>query len=101
MAKVLIDINSNDLAKLTDNDILMYDADKKSFYRMTPNVFFDKYEEKLNSLLERYDNQFKEMSSKYSEEFLNLKNDWNDVKKTMREMNEKSLNMVKDFINTH
>ena len=55
MSKVLIDVETKDLASIKDGDILVYNEDKKMFYKQTSQDFWRRHDEKLTRILKRYD----------------------------------------------
>lgn len=107
MSKIMVDIRSSDIGKFKDNDVLIYDENKKQFYKTTAETFFKEYELKLNALLKRYDEQFKTLkqeNSKLNQSFEMLKTNLNIFSEQLVEknktMNEKLIQMVEDFIKT-
>lgn len=79
---------------LKNGAILIYDATKNDFYTVTEDTFFDKYESKLNKLLERYDGRDMEMKK----EIDNLKHQYAEFTKSIKENNDKLIDMVEKFI---
>ena len=79
---------------LQNGSILVYDAIKNEFYTVSENDFFDKYESKLNKLLERYDARDNEMKI----EIQNLRKQYLDFTKAIQENNKTLINMVEKFI---
>lgn len=55
MSKVLIDIDSKDIANIKDGDILVYNEDKRMFYKQTAQEFWRKHDEQLARIIKRYD----------------------------------------------
>lgn len=93
--KVVINLrNGTNLRDLNNNDILMYDATRKDFYVVTPETFFDKYESKLNALLERYDKNNNSMKN----EIDSLKKEFYDFTVKIKDSNSKLIEMVEKFI---
>lgn len=98
MAKVVINVKNNDLNNLKDNDVLMYDSHSHAFYKVTPEKFFNKYEQKLNALLERYDSQIKNMQNENARFREEMKNDFNNLLIKNKNTISKLITMVEEFI---
>ena len=95
MSKVLINLKKGtDITKAKQNDVLIYDNTDKSFYLVSSDVFFQKYEKKLNELLKRYDERDQEMT----QEIEDLKNDFVSFTISIKESNSKLIEMVESFI---
>lgn len=94
MAKVILEVRNEDINNLTNNCILLYDAEKKEFYKTTSEEFFAKYEEKLDKLLERYDGQVLEMQRIINK----MTQDNIEFMEKVKESNSKLINMVENFI---
>lgn len=121
---VLINLKPNiDIEELKDGSILVYDGEYGDFYTVTKEAFFDKYEGKLNKLLERYDKKHSEIKKeidelkRQQEKFINsvleennkkhseirkeiaeLKRQYFEFTKSIKENNYKLIDMVEKFI---
>lgn len=92
--KMLINLRAGiDISDLQSGDILVYDNIQNDFYIVTPETFFDKYEEKLNDLLNRYDESNKQMK----EEISVLRSQYNEFANSIKKSNEKLIDMVEKF----
>ena len=55
MSKVVVDINAKDIATIKDGDILVYNEEKRMFYKQTAEEFWRKHDEQLARIIKRYD----------------------------------------------
>lgn len=55
MSKVVVDINAKDIATIKDGDILVYNEEKRMFYKQTAEEFWRKHDEQLTRIIKRYD----------------------------------------------
>jgi len=95
MPKVLVNLKAGtDLTKAKKDDILIYDNVDKSFYLVSSDVFFKKYEKKLNDLLNRYDERDKEMSKEIND----LKANYTNFATQIKDSNSKLIGMVETFL---
>lgn len=106
MPKVLFNLKrGTDLTKAKKDDILIYDNVDKTFYLMSADVFFKKYEEKLNNLLNRYDKKYNDISkevknykSETDKDVKTLKADYTSFATQIKDSNSKLIDMVETFI---
>lgn len=64
MAKVVIDIDSKDIASIKDGDILVFSEEKKCFYKQTAEEFWRRHDEQLARIIKRYDELVKKLENK-------------------------------------
>lgn len=95
MERVVLPIKSGcSINNIRDGDIIIYDGTSKEFYITTSDMFFSKYDEKLEKLLERYDSQIEEMKNEIS----SLKEQMNAFLIQYKETNEKLIAMVESQV---
>lgn len=106
MAKIVLNLRDDvKIEELKKGSVLVYDNSKNEFYSVSPELFFLKYENKLDELLKRYDKKVIEME-KDQKNFMNKvesgleenQKKYNDFTKKIKESNEKMINMVEKFI---
>lgn len=95
MPKFLVNLKDGvDLRKLKKDDVLLFDNVSQSFYVLSAEAFFKKYEAKLNDLKNKYDGDNKEMR----QEIKNLRRDYNQFATQIKDSNAKLIEMVESFL---
>lgn len=95
MNRVVIPLKTGErIDRIRDGDIIVYDANRKDFYITTPEMFFTKYDEKLEKLLARYDSQVAEMQKQITD----LEQQMADFLEMYKKTNEKIIAMVENQI---
>lgn len=81
MSKVVIDINAKDIATIKDGDILVYNEEKRMFYKQTAEEFWRRHDEQLARIIKRYDEivtklekRIQELEEKENEFEINVEN---------------------------
>ena len=95
MPKVLINLKDGiDLRKLKKDDVLLYDNVSQTFYVQSSEVFFKKYEAKLNELKKKYDGDNEAMRR----EIAGIRRDYNQFAAQIKDSNAKLIEMVESFL---
>lgn len=95
MNRVVIPLKTGErIDRIRDGDIIVYDEKKKDFYITTPEMFFTKYDEKLEKLLARYDSQVSETQKQISD----LEQQMSDFLEIYKKTNEKIIAMVESQV---
>lgn len=95
MNRVVIPLKTGErIDRIRDGDIIVYDANRKDFYITTPEMFFTKYDEKLEKLLARYDSQV----AKMQKQIIDLEQQMADFLEMYKKTNEKIIAMVENQI---
>ena len=76
------------------NDILVYDNKDNSFYFITPEMLYEKHNQKMMEMQKNYDDKVE----KLEKENQDLKQQFIKFTKTIQELNEKQIAMVEKFI---
>lgn len=106
MAKMVLNLRDDvKVEDLKNGSVLVYDNSKNEFYSVSPDLFFLKYEKKLDDLLKRYDKKVIDMEksqktfmSKVESGLEENQNKYNDFTRKIKDSNEKMINMVEKFI---
>lgn len=114
MSKIVIDVNAKDINEMQDGDILVYNEEKRMFYRQTAKQFWNKHEEYLSLIIKKYDqividleNKFKELEEKEEKFETDVNNKIIEHEQIEQEFEEKIkgitnklIVMVENFIKT-
>lgn len=118
MAKLMLNVKAEDIISIKDGDILVYDEEKKYFYKQTAQNFWKKHNEELKNIIKRYDEvvarleekerQFEEKISQIVHKLENSNKKTNEKLNTSLEeylvknqnVTAKLINMVENFVKT-
>lgn len=67
MSKIVIDISSKDMNTIKDGDILLFNEEKRMFYKQTAKEFWKKHNDELVLIIKRYDEIVKTLEKRIKE----------------------------------
>lgn len=95
------EINGN---SFKDGNLLLYDKKGQYFYAVTPEMFLNRQDARIDELKKKYDEKEKSMRKEVEsckQEVLELKQTYNSFLNDYKISNEKLINMVESFVNKY